>query len=72
MTRYTSVDKKGLLAAFEIAQANSYANPIPTFRFWLGRKNKYRSCKSQQASRAKSDAEMVLGSFVSLLVSFSS
>ena len=47
---------------------DSYANPIPSFRFWSGRKNKCRSCKSKQASCAKSDAEMVLGRFVCLLV----
>ena len=46
----------------------SYANPIPSFIFWSGRKSKYRVCKSKQASCAKSDAEMVLGPFVCLLV----
>ena len=30
--------------------------------------NKYRLCKSKQPSCAKSDAEMVLGSFICLLV----
>ena len=26
-------------------KADPYANPIPSFRFWSGRKNKYNSCK---------------------------
>ena len=26
-------------------EADSYANPIPSFRFWSGRKNEYYSCK---------------------------
>ena len=51
----------------------AFANPIPIFRFWSGRKNKPRLCKSKQASCcANSDADMVLGSFVCLLVWFSS
>ena len=37
-----------------------YVNPVPSFRFWSGCKNKYRLCQSKQASGAKSDAEMVL------------
>ena len=48
-------------------KANYYADPIPSFRFWSGRKNKSSSiirAKSKQASCA----EMVLGSFVFLLV----
>ena len=47
-----------------ISLAWFYVNPIPSFRFWSGRKNQSRLCKSKQASGAKSDAEMVLGSFV--------
>ena len=45
-------------------QADYYADPTPSFRFWSGRKNKYKLCKSKQASCA----EMVLGSFGFLLV----
>ena len=45
-------------------KADSYANTIPSFRFWSTRKNKSRSCKSKQASCANSDAQMVLGSLV--------
>ena len=26
-------------------EADSYANPIPSFRFWSGRKHKFHSCK---------------------------
>ena len=33
---------------------------LERFRFWSDRENKSRSCKSKQASRAESDAEMVL------------
>ena len=54
-------------------KADSDANPIPSFRFWLGLKNIYFEvriirAKSKQASSAKVDAEMVLGSSVCLLV----
>ena len=50
------------------AGADSFANPIPSFRFWSGRRNESRSCKSKQASCAKSDAVMALESFVCLQV----
>ena len=53
-------------------EADAYPNPIPSCRFWSGRKNDSRSCKSKQASCAKSDAEMLLGSLVCLLVRSSS
>ena len=29
----------------ESSQADSYANTIPSFRFWSNRNNKYNSCK---------------------------
>ena len=51
-----------------ISSADYYANPIPSFIFWFGRKNKCRLCESKQDYRAKSDAEMVLGPFVYLFV----
>ena len=52
-----------------ISWVDFYANPIPSFIFWSGRKNKSRLCESKQASCcAKSDAEIVLGPFVCLFV----
>ena len=48
--------------------ADYSANPIPSFRILSDGKNQSRSCKLKQASCAKSDAEMVLGSFVCLFV----
>ena len=46
--------------------------PVTTFIFWWGRKNKspFCLCRLKQASCQKSDAEMVLGPFVCLLVWF--
>ena len=49
---------------FTAVLADSYANPIQSFRFWSGRKSKYHLCISIQVFCAKSDVEMVLGSFV--------
>ena len=53
-----------------ILLAASYANPIPKFISWSGRKNKYRLCKSNRAFCAKEDAEMVLVPYICYLTWF--
>ena len=40
------------------SEADSYANPIPSYRLLSDRKYIYRSCKSKHASCAKSDARV--------------
>ena len=46
-------------------KANYYADPIPSFRFWSGRKNK---SFVQNRNMLSLCAEMVLSSFVFLVV----
>ena len=49
-------------------KADSYANATPSSCFCPGHKTKRRSCKRKRASCANSPAEMLLASFVSLLL----